>query len=158
MHTADVLEKLTSRSEARPDGCREWVRGRDQDGYGILRVNGRTRRAHRISWEAASGMPVPLGQVVRHACDNPPCIESSHLILGTTAQNNRDREARGRSDDRRGDRCPTAKLTWPDVREIRRLIAKGATHKSLAAPFGVSREAISLIARGERWKELPVAA
>lgn len=36
------------------------------------------------------------GKVVRHTCDNPPCFLYEHLVLGTVADNNSDRVARGR--------------------------------------------------------------
>jgi len=93
--------------------------------------------------------------VVRHTCDNPSCIEPSHLLIGTTTDNNRDRQARGRSSDRRGEKCPTAKLTWPEVREIRRRLASGERRTLIADAYGVSRRTISFIATGERWKENP---
>ena len=37
------------------------------------------------------------GFVVRHTCDNTRCVEPTHLLLGTRADNNRDRAERNRS-------------------------------------------------------------
>ena len=37
------------------------------------------------------------GQVIRHTCDNPRCINPKHLLIGTLADNNRDRAERNRS-------------------------------------------------------------
>ena len=52
--------------------------------------------AHRVAWEQANGQPIPPGMVVRHACDNPPCVNPLHLQLGTHADNVRDTHERGR--------------------------------------------------------------
>jgi hypothetical protein len=72
--------------------------------------------------------------------------------VGTVADNNRDREERGRSDDRNGEHCPTAKLTWDSVRTIRSALAAGATQQSIADRYSVTRECISRIARGINWR------
>lgn len=46
-----------------------------------------------------------------------------------------------------------AKLTWEDVREIRRLYAQGGTtYRRLAARFGVSSCAISNVMNRKRWR------
>jgi hypothetical protein len=63
--------------------------------YGMLRVNGRSVKAHRFSWELHFG-PVPSGLVVRHRCDNPVCVRPEHLQLGTQADNVHDAIERGR--------------------------------------------------------------
>ncbi len=47
--------------------------------------------AHKLSLEGIDG------KVVRHTCDNPRCINPNHLLLGSRADNNRDRADRGRS-------------------------------------------------------------
>lgn len=48
----------------------------------------------------------------------------------------------------------TAKLDEEDAIEIRRRIAKGETHASIANHFGVSRPTVSLIASGKNWAHL----
>ena len=82
---------------SRPDGdCIVWTGSVDRDGYGHTRFRGtRRRRTHRIAWELARG-PIPAGKVVRHRCDNPPCINVDHLEIGTQADNIADAFARGR--------------------------------------------------------------
>jgi hypothetical protein len=41
--------------------------------------------------------PVPPGKIVRHTCDNPPCVNPLHLMNGTSADNSRDMVLRGRT-------------------------------------------------------------
>lgn len=77
------------------DGCWEWTGTRVEFGYGQIIRDGRRLRAHRVAYEIAYG-PIPDGLVVRHKCDNPPCVRPDHLELGTRADNNQDRENRGR--------------------------------------------------------------
>lgn len=71
------------------DGCHEWTAGTDNHGYGVLKVDGEVRRATRLSWQVRYG-PIPDGLVVMHLCDNPPCINPDHLVLGTHGANVRD--------------------------------------------------------------------
>jgi hypothetical protein len=49
------VDKITT-----PDGCWEWIGYRDNDDYGRIKVNGRTRYAHHIALELA-GRTVPGG-------------------------------------------------------------------------------------------------
>jgi hypothetical protein len=103
----------------------------------------------------AHNRKIPKGYVVRHTCDNPPCINPDHLVTGTAAANNRDRAKRGRSADFNGENAPNAKLTWPEVDEIRERLAAGESQGSLGRKFNVSRKTISKIAHGETWTVRP---
>lgn len=76
-------------------GCWEWLRGKDQDGYGIFSYRNKTVRAIRFVMEVILGHDI-TGLEVRHKCDNPSCVKPSHLLLGTQADNASDRETRGR--------------------------------------------------------------
>lgn len=75
------------------NGCREWTGARNDSGYGMVALPGkRIDRAHRVAWELTYGA-IPDGLVVRHyVCDNPPCAEPTHLLLGTHADNVADRQ------------------------------------------------------------------
>lgn len=77
-----------------PDACWPWTKARNEAGYGVIRVGGRNRRAHRV---AVFGEDDPGPDVkVRHSCDNPPCCNPAHLLPGTAAQNVADMDERGR--------------------------------------------------------------
>lgn len=67
---------------------------RDAKGYGRIGFRGRTWKTHRLAWMFANG-PIPSGLQVRHSCDNPPCCNPAHLLLGTNADNMRDMRERG---------------------------------------------------------------
>lgn len=65
-------------------------------GHGRIDRDGKIIGAHRAAYESVFG-PVPDGKCVLHACDNPPCVNPSHLWIGTYADNNHDRDAKGRT-------------------------------------------------------------
>ncbi len=72
-------------------------RGRvDRKGYGRLSLAGREMAAHRVSF-AVAVRPLMRGECVCHRCDTPACIEPTHLFAGSIADNNADRDAKGRS-------------------------------------------------------------
>lgn len=56
---------LRDRAVLSPSGCLEWVGAKHRQGYGQLRVGGRSRLAHRAAWEEANG-PIPEGMHVCH--------------------------------------------------------------------------------------------
>jgi hypothetical protein len=131
-----------------PSQCWEWQSTRNRSGYGKFWLNGRTDIAHRVSYRIHHG-PIPAGIQVRHTCDNPPCVNPSHLLLGTGKENARDALERDRY--RRGSRNGRAKLTESQVAEIRRCWASGETQVSMAQRFGVSKSAIQWVLNGRNW-------
>lgn len=164
--TTDDAKRLTladrfwSKVDKRgPDDC--WLRTAavNEHGYGVMRPEGKrtgpTVKAHRVSLMLAGVNPD--GYVVRHACDNPPCVNPAHLSVGSKADNSADMVARDRH--ARGSRSGTSKLTEDQVAEIRARVARGELQRVLAAEFGVSRPQISYIVnKGWRHVTVEVAA
>lgn len=64
-------------------------------GYGRIRVRDVLVQAHRLAYELYVG-PLPEGKVLLHVCDNPPCVNPTHLIPGTRSDNNQDTHDKGR--------------------------------------------------------------
>jgi hypothetical protein len=75
--------------------CWLWTAYRDHSGYGIFGLNGRNQRAPRVAYELLVG-PIPQGMYILHSCDNPPCVNPSHLRVGTNLENVQDKMNRGR--------------------------------------------------------------
>jgi Pectobacterium phage endonuclease len=151
-----TAERFYSKVKRSAD-CFVWTGGTAGAGYGVFRLS-RPRRqeyAHRLALERKLARPLERGEMVRHTCDNPPCVNPDHLLVGDQTQNMADSITRGRF--ARGEDKPlTARLTAQDVREIRALIkVPGVTQSELARRYGVTRTSISHIKSGRTWAHLP---
>lgn len=145
-------------------GCWLWQATLNENGYGVFHFQGRNRLAHRAAWTMLRG-PIPSGLVVLHSCDTPSCVNPDHLRLGTVLENVRDMDAKGRRVNvgvppppARGEANPRSKLKVADVRDIRDAFRAGASKRSLAARFGVSRAVVAGIVTGRSWRDLHGAA
>ena len=71
------------------EGCWEWTGAKLVSGYGHIRVGEACLGmavSHRVSYELMVG-PIPTGMQVDHICNNPSCVNPSHLRACTPSQN-----------------------------------------------------------------------
>ena len=139
------------------DECWVWTAGQDKDMYGKFRIIQDDKkidvRAHRYSWFLFSGRMPSDNVKVCHTCDHPYCVNPKHLFLGTTQDNTKDRDEKGRQS--RGESHSDAKLTDEKVKEIRELYDTGNyTQDQLSDLFRVSQSNISRIVLRKTWKHI----
>ena len=132
--------------------CWEWT-GAKVQGYGQSYYQDKRIYAHRLSWVLEHGQ-IPHGLCVLHACDNPGCVRSDHLFLGTQLDNIRDRDNKGRqrNGDRRGERAGGAKLNNTKVRVMRAY--KNLGTRQLSEVFSVSMDMVRRILSRRSWSHI----
>ena len=130
---------LKAQTKTSRNGCWVWQRACIPAGYAEVRVNGSSVRIQRLVWEMLYGT-IPDGMVIRHKCDNPPCINPDHLIVGTQKDNIHDSIKKGRHSP------PPVhkKLTDCEINEIRKL-SSDMTRVSIAIQYGVTPGHVSKI-------------
>ena len=151
---AGDLERFLNKIKKMPSGCWEWQGGIDKYGYGIFSLLKKLRKAHRVSWEYNKGL-IPQGLLVCHTCDNPPCVNPSHLWLGTVKDNSLDSVNKNRPP--RGERNKASKLKEAEVLWIIKNYKKGSREfsiRSMAQKFEVAKNTIFLIVNKKKWKYL----
>ena len=136
-------EKVDVRS---PSQCWEWTASRRPDGYGQISET-QTRKilaAHRVSYELNRGA-IPEDHEVRHTCNNPGCVNPTHLVLGTHTDN--------MVDMAKANRSGLSKLSFKQVAAIREMRERHNYSRSgitvwLANWFGISQGHVSAICNG----------
>lgn len=134
------------------DDCLEWPFATKSQGYGAVRKNGRTMPATRLLCEMVYGPPPTPKHHAAHNCGNGNggCCNPKHLRWASAKENAADKAIHGTL--RRGFNHPCAKLTPQDCDAIRRL--KGVkTQTEVAKMFGVRRELIGQVMRGQAYME-----
>lgn len=125
--------------------------GNKPQGYHQVRRAGRLYYVHRMALAAHLGKPVDSLQLVRHLCNNPRCVNPTHLAEGTHYDNAQDRVKAGRS----AKELPARRrLTQELADKARAMYAEKASYhsevsyKSIGLALGVSDTTIRRIITG----------
>lgn len=154
-----AVRLMAGLSMAPEDDCWLWTGPVNNGGYGRLSHQGETR-AHRISWIVHNG-PIPTGKCVLHNCDvrypvgdrtSRRCCNPRHLFLGTKAENNSDRDVKGRHVRLLGEAHGMAKLKDSDIIEIRSLT--GVSNQKIAADRGLHPSTVMKIMSRKAWSHI----
>lgn len=141
--------KITSEED-----CWEWQSYCGKDGYARVqfRVNGNKlhERGHRVSTCLELKRDIEDTEVVRHSCDNPPCVNPNHLKVGNHYENVMDRVKRGRSAT--GEENGKSQLTRKQVSRV--YDSFQAFVKEKAENLGVDEKTIRCICNEKTWKNV----
>jgi hypothetical protein len=136
--------------------CWIWTARGNQCGYGLFGIGGSSNCmvAHKVHWAIIAKREIPEGMELLHRCDNPPCVRLEHLRTGTHAENMADMTKKGRAAHLRGNKTGAARhLSLSQAAEAKDMLDAGCPHKEIMEKFGISRTAVSRIARGITYKE-----
>lgn len=81
-----LTERMWAGFEKRPNGCWQWVKAVQSNGYGRVSLGGRMKYPHRVMWELLVG-PIPEGLDLDHLCRNRACVNPTHLEPVTRSTN-----------------------------------------------------------------------
>lgn len=149
-----LLKSFWSKVE-KTESCWIWIAsclqstGRGQ--FPMARRYGLPSSPTRFSWIIHNG-GIPLKLCVLHTCDNPLCVNPSHLFLGTLQDNVSDMVSKGRQC--KGEKNGQATATEELIQSIRNF---PGTHQEASDHFNVPRRRVIAYRRGDTWKHLKLA-
>ena len=121
-------------------------------GYSRVHINGKAKRLHRVVLEEKIGRKLLPGEQANHLCNNPACINPDHLYVGSHQDNMNDKVRAGRSTQ--GTKSKQAKLTEPEVLQMRALHAQGHTIESIGKRFGIHKATARMVIRRITWRHI----
>jgi hypothetical protein len=149
-----LQQKLLACIKKTDNGCWEWTRSCNPNGYAQLGYKHRLIRAHRASAHAFLGLDLSSPLCVCHKCDNRKCINPNHLFIGTNQDNVDDKMRKGRLNPPLGSRSSFARLSENDIPLIRNRISSGEKLASIARAYKINPCAIWSIKHGHTWKHV----
>src|SRR6478672_5851687 len=90
----DTVRSRFNSGVRKGDLCWIWTRTKNAR-YGKFKWKAFEFQVNRAAWILSFGV-IPVGMFVLHRCDNPKCVNPSHLWLGTQTDNMRDASNKGR--------------------------------------------------------------
>jgi hypothetical protein len=155
-------EYLLSRITKDVSGCWIWTGGvvdrsraenRRYGHWGCSSLKEKT--VHRAAYRIFKG-ELSRGDVVMHTCDKPLCCNPDHLKIGTTEENNIDRDKKGRQFALSGNNHPKAKINEETASLIKARLAELAHIRNCAAiiakELGINKHIVHKIKEGKIWK------
>lgn len=98
-----LIHRVMENSEKRLSGCREWIKTRNNKGYGLISFTATWQGVRsvipvsRAIYQAFYNVILERNQYVCHTCDNPSCVEITHLFVGSPSDNQQDMLRKGRN-------------------------------------------------------------
>jgi hypothetical protein len=144
--TPEQVERFWSKVDRRGnDDCWEWQGALYSNGWTTHFLPSGQYGASRIAYALYNNTDPGVMEVC-HRCDNPRCVNPTHLFLGTRKDNMHDCHLKGRT--ARGEGHGRHKLTWQEVLSIR---ASEGTCRAVGNWFNVSAATVCLIRNFKKW-------
>lgn len=133
-----------SPSASRSGECWVWRTGNRP----LFKINNKNVYASRVSYQWAHPDEDISDVIIRHTCDNPPCVNPAHLVTGTHKDNSDDKMLRGRRE---------LPLSNSQVEDIRSRPLSITMCRDLAEEFGVTTSQIKSVLEGRSYAWIPGA-
>lgn len=150
--TEELLRFWQSIDERGEDECWPWLKSTNQDGYGRVKFRYKPFTATRVAYFLYHG--IELKGLACHTCDNPACCNPMHLFDGTSQDNARDRDRKGRRTPVRGTASNLSKINDEIAYDIQLEIVAKTPDVVIAEKHGVSAATIANIRKGYQWNHV----
>ena len=142
------IDRFIKKIKINANGCWEWQGYCTNDGHGLF---ARTT-AHRWFYQHIHNKLLDPNIFVCHICDNPPCVNPSHLFEGTPQQNVDDMIQKGRQkNSHKGIKHPNSRLTEQQVLAIRN---DGRRPAVIAREYGITLVHLLNIKNKKVWRHI----
>jgi predicted XRE-type DNA-binding protein len=149
--TLEVYFRKNTELDPDHSGCWRW-RGPPVKGRRYRKKDGVLRALYRIVFEHFKG-PIPDRYDVHHSCENPHCVNPTHLEALTRGEHMKMHIMKAHLNGRigKGEKNSNAVLTNEAVREIFNLVKKGVLQREIGGIYGVTQPSISNLLHNRAW-------